>query len=271
MARQSDDGQSEVRAVKATPATPRAEIDRPSFQRIKTNERLFLEVVRQIEDRIIDGDLKPGDMLPAERIMAEQFGVSRTVIREATKALELRGLVEVQHGRGVMVIRPSADSVADSVVRYLKIQESPIWSLHELRSILEVEIAGLAAERRTEEDLKTLTELFRQMSDSLDAPNEYVAYDFEFHRALAKAAQNPLFPLVLEPYVTLMREARRLGATARDAPRRSIEFHRPILDALKNKDAAAARLAMREHFAYVAEFIAEAEAQRSKAQSAKNR
>ncbi len=233
-----------------------------AFKKVKTNERLFLEVTRQIEKQIIEGRLKLGDMLPAERVMAEQFGVSRTVIREAMKALELRGLVEVQHGRGVMVARPSADSVADSVLRFLKIEESPIWSLHELRSILEVEIAGLAAERHTDEDLQTLTDLFNKMSASLDAPAKYVEYDFEFHRALAKAAHNPLFPLVLEPYVTLMREARRLGATVRDAPKRSIEVHRPVLEAIKKRDAAAARHAMREHFTYVAQFITEAEAQR---------
>lgn len=254
-----------------TTTPSKAEADRPAFQRIKTNERLFLEVVRQIEDRIISGDLRPGDMLPAERIMAEQFGVSRTVIREATKALELRGLVEVQHGRGVMVVTPSADSVAHSVVRFIKIQESPIWSLHELRSILEVEIAALASERRTDEDLTMLSEIFQHMSESVGTPQEYVEHDFEFHRALAKAAHNPLFPLVLEPYVTLAREARRLGAMVRNAPRRSIEFHRPILEAVKDKDAAAARRAMQAHFDYVAEFIAEAEAQRSKAQETRSR
>jgi GntR family transcriptional repressor for pyruvate dehydrogenase complex len=249
----------------------RATTDRAAFRKVKTSERLFLEVTRQIEDQIIEGKLKPGDMLPAERVMAEQFGVSRTVIREAMKALELRGLVEVQHGRGVMVVRPSADSVADSVLRFLKIEESPIWSLHELRSILEVEIAGLAAERHTDEDLQTLDELFTKMSVSVDVPGKYVEYDFEFHRALAKAAHNPLLPLVLEPYVTLMREARRLGATVRDAPKRSIEVHRPVLEAIKKRDGAAARLAMREHFAYVAEFIAEAEAKRSKSGGAKAR
>lgn len=258
----------EVMTVKGIAATSKPDA-RAAFQKVKTNERLFLEVVRQIEEQIIEGKLKPGDMLPAERVMAEQFGVSRTVVREAMKALELRGLVEVQHGRGVMVVRPSADSVADSVLRFLKIEESPIWSLHELRSILEVEIAGLAAERRTDEDLQTLMDLFKKMSASLDAPSEYIEYDFELHRALAEAAHNPLLPLVLAPYVTLMREARRLGATARDAPRRSIEVHRPILEAIKKRDAAGARRAMREHFAYVAEFISEAEAKRSKTQGAK--
>jgi GntR family transcriptional repressor for pyruvate dehydrogenase complex len=257
--------------MKVTTATPKIDADRPAFNRIKTSDRLFLEVVRQIEERIVRGELKPGDMLPAERIMAEQFGVSRTVIREATKALELRGLVDVQHGRGVMVITPSADSVADSVVRFIKIQESPIWSLHELRSILEVEMAGLAAERRTDEDLVALSAIFKRMTDTIDQPVEYIEHDFEFHRVLAKAAHNPLFPLVLEPYVTIMREARRLGATAKDAPRRSVEFHKPILDAVRRKDPDDARQAMRAHFEYVAEFIAEAEAKRAKTRGAKAR
>jgi GntR family transcriptional repressor for pyruvate dehydrogenase complex len=251
--------------MKATMAPSKDGAERPIFRRIKAHDRLFLEVVRQIEERIVRGELKPGAMLPAERIMAEQFSVSRTVIREATKALELRGLVEVQHGRGVMVVTPSADGVADSVVRFIKIQESPVWALHELRTILEVEIAALAATRRTEEDLAVLSAIFRRMTETVDRPVEYVEHDFEFHRVLAKAAHNPLFPLVLEPYVTIMHEARRLGVTARNAPRRSVEFHKPLLEAVKKKDPEGARRAMRAHFEFVAEFIAEAETALAKA------
>jgi len=253
------------------PSAARLDDDQPAFNRIKTSERLFLEVVRQIEERILAGELKPGDMLPAERVMAEQFGVSRTVIREATKALELRGLVEVQHGRGVMVVKPSADSVSDSVVRFLKIEESPIWSLLELRSVLEVEIAGLAAERRTDADLEALVQIFEKMASALDRPTEYVEHDFEFHRVLAKAAHNPLFALVLEPYVTLMKQARRLGATAPNAAKRSYAYHKPILDAITRRDTAKARIAMREHFDYVAEIITEAEEERDKAHRSKSR
>lgn len=253
------------------PSAARLDDDHPAFNRIKTSERLFLEVVRQIEERILAAELRPGDMLPAERVMAEQFGVSRTVIREATKALELRGLVEVQHGRGVMVVKPSADSVSDSVVRFLKIEESPIWSLLELRSILEVEIAGLAAARRTDADLEALAQIFAKMTASLNRPTEYVEHDFEFHRVLAKAAHNPLFALVLEPYVTLMKEARRLGATAPNAAKRSYAYHKPIFDAITHRNTAVARRAMREHFDYVAEIITEAEEERDKSHRSKAR
>ncbi|MBM4465026.1 MAG: FadR family transcriptional regulator [Chloroflexi bacterium] len=237
----------------------KTDVEALQFRKIKDNERLFQKVVDEVGTKIIEGVLKPGDMLPPERIIAEQFGVSRTVIREAIKALELQGLVEVQHGRGAMVVRPSADSVSDSVVRFVRTQNSPLWALLELRCILEVEIAGLAAERCTEEDIRNLTELWEQMATKVDSPSEYVELDLEFHRALCKAAHNQLFPLVLEPVMMLARESRRVGATAPNAPKRSIGVHKRILEAVKRRDSNEAQRTMREHLSQVAGFIAEAE------------
>jgi len=230
----------------------------PEFERID-KERLFKQVAHQIEAKIIDGNLKPGDMLAPERVMTEQFGVSRTVIREAVKVLELSGLVRVQHGRGVIVTRLSADNVTDSVIRYVKIQQSPIWALLELRSILEVGIADLAAERCNEEDIEKLDEIVRQMSAKVDSPAEYAELDLEFHLAIARAAHNRLFLLVLEPFMSLMREARRLGAAVPHASRRTFEHHELILEALKDRDGSEARRVMQEHLELVARLIAEGE------------
>jgi GntR family transcriptional repressor for pyruvate dehydrogenase complex len=235
--------------------------DPVQFPKIKSNERLFQRVVDVIEARLIAGELKPGDILPAERLLAEQFGVSRTVIREAIKILELQGVIEVQHGRGAVVVKPSADSVASSVVRFLRIQSSPLWALLELRTILEVEIAALAAERATPDDLKHLDEMLARMSGLVDRPSEYVELDMEFHRGLWRAAHNQLFPLVLEPFITLSRESRRLGANVPNAPRRSIEVHRRVLAAVHARDQESAREIMREHFEQVAEFLTAAGAQ----------
>ena len=175
------------------------------FKRITIGRPLFQEVVKQIEAKVMGNELKPGEMLPPERVMAEQFGVSRTVIREAVKALELLQLVEVQHGRGVMVAKPTAGSVTNSLLHYMKIEGRPVWALHELRSILEVEIAGLAAERATEADLARLTELLNSMRGKIDSPMAYIEIDLQFHRVLMEASHNPLFPLVLEPVAKLMR------------------------------------------------------------------
>jgi GntR family transcriptional repressor for pyruvate dehydrogenase complex len=239
----------------------RRDAGRKSFRRVKSNEeRLYHEVVKQIETRILAGALKPGDMLPPERVMAEQFGVSRTVIREATKALELQGLVEVQHGRGVMVDTPSLANVADSLLRYMRIRESPIWALWELRRIIEVEIAGLAAERWEDADLAEVKTQLTRLEASVDNPQEYIEHDFEFHRAIARAGHNPLFPTVLEPFVSLLRESRHLGASVPNAPFKSIIVHRRIVDAIEKRNPPEARTAMREHFTQVAEFLAESQA-----------
>lgn len=237
--------------------SPLTTIEVPHFDRIKGNERLFQRVVDEIDAKIISGELKPGVMLPPERVLAEQFGVSRTVIREATKILELRGVIEVQHGRGAVVVKLSPDSVADSVVRFLKTESSPLSALLELRTILEVEIVALAAERATLQDLAHLEDLLGHMEELLNNPPEYVIQDMEFHRGLWKAAHNQLFPLVLEPFVTLMRESRRLGANAPNAPRRSIEIHRRIFQAVRAHKQEEARQIMREHFVQVAEFLTE--------------
>lgn len=237
------------------------------IEKIKTGRPLFREVVRQIEDLLISGDLTPGDMLPPERTLAERFGVSRTVIREAMKALELRGVVEVQHGRGVQISQPTAEMFSDSMFRFIKTQQSPIWALHELRSILETGIAVLAAERRTQKDLLELKRLLKEMQQSVDDPMKYLELDLQFHRALTEAAHNPLMGPVWEPLTKLMREARRIGALAQDAPRRSLESHRAIVDAIDEQDAEQAMEVMRDHFDRVAHFLLEAESQGSNSDS----
>jgi GntR family transcriptional repressor for pyruvate dehydrogenase complex len=229
------------------------------FEKINTGRPLFLEVVRQIEKRVMSGDLEPGDMLPPERVMADQFGVSRTVIREAAKALELRGLVEVQHGRGVQISRPTAKEFGDSMFRFVRIQKSPVWALHELRSILEIGMVRLAAMRRTDEDLVQLRDLVEDMERTVDKPLEYVEVDLEFHKVLTAAAHNPLMGPMLEPLSKLMIESRRIGALAPDAPRRSIASHRAIVKAIEEQDADQAVEVMKEHFDRIARFLMEGE------------
>jgi GntR family transcriptional repressor for pyruvate dehydrogenase complex len=227
------------------------------FEKVGDDQRLFRKVAQQIEHTVLTGELKPGDMLPSERILREQFGVSRTVIREALKALEVQGLLEVQHGRGAIVATPRASSVADSMVRYVRIQESPLWALNELRSILEIEIAVLATERRTDQDLAELAQLFERMSQNVGSPSEYAELDMAFHQALTASAHNPLFSVVLDPFRTLLRESRRLGATVPDAQRRSLEVHKRVLGAIEVQDPEAARNAMSEHCSLVAALLEE--------------
>lgn len=220
--------------------------------------RLYERVANAIEERIMSGRLRPADLLPPERVLAEQFNVSRTVIREAVKALEHSGLVESRQGLGVVVATPSGGHVAESILRFVKLENSPEWSLYEFRSILETEAAALAAIRRDDSDLALLRSLIEGMAEKIDSPMEYVEIDLEFHRALLRAAHNPIFNVVLEPFRAALRQSRVLGAKVPQAPRRSIRSHRRIYEAIRAQDTAAARAEVKVHFDKVAEFLSEA-------------
>jgi GntR family transcriptional regulator, transcriptional repressor for pyruvate dehydrogenase complex len=220
--------------------------------------RLFEHVMHAIEQRILSGELRPNDPLPTERELAQQFNVSRTAVREAIKALEQAGLVTVRHGRGVAVATASHERVADSIARFLRVENSPMWALMELRSILETEIAALAAQRRTTDDLARLTALVDRMDQLVGAPTEYVESDLEFHRALVASAHNPLFDVVLDPFRSELRHSRDIGATVPNAPTRSIVIHRRILEAVRSADATQARREMNNHFHQLVDFLREA-------------
>jgi GntR family transcriptional regulator, transcriptional repressor for pyruvate dehydrogenase complex len=233
--------------------------DQVPFNRARgERSRLYETVAKAIEDRILAGDLRPPDLLPPERVLSEQFNVSRTVVREAIKALEHTGLVEARQGLGVVVASPSEGHVSDSILRFVKLENSPQWALYELRNVLETEAAALAAERRDNADLAVLGSLIDRMTAKVHLPLEYVELDLEFHRALLKAAHNPLFNIVLEPFRAALRESRQVGATVPEAPMRSVSSHRRIYEAILAQDAGQARKEVKEHFEKVAEFLSEA-------------
>jgi GntR family transcriptional regulator, transcriptional repressor for pyruvate dehydrogenase complex len=224
---------------------------------VQRGTRLSSAVAGHIESLVVNGALVPGMMLPPERVLSEAYGVSRTVTREAMKSLEQEGLVEILHGKGVRVSAKSADSVAHSLEKYILGIPSPLWSLLELRRLVEIGAAALAAERRTEAEMEELDSITAQMRDSLDDPRKYAELDLELHRVLYRATQNPLVAIVLEPFMRLLRESRQLGALARQAPRRSIDVHLEITDAIRRGDGRAARAAMATHFDRVEQFLAE--------------
>src|SRR5271154_4113487 len=128
------------------------------YRAVRTS-RLYEQIVQQIEESILKGTLKPGDQLPAERELAQQFGVSRTAVREAVKALREKGLVEAYSGRGTFVTDGTSQAVRQSLDLMMKIGQ-PEGSTHlaEVRAILEPEIAALAAIRAQEPELATMRE-----------------------------------------------------------------------------------------------------------------
>src|ERR1700723_3821784 len=144
--------------------------------------RLYEQIVQQIEDSIVKGDLKAGDQLPAERDLAQRFGVSRTAVREAVKALREKGLVEAYSGRGTFITDGTTQAVRQSPGLMMRIDQTEgSENLAEGRQILEPEIAALAATRIQEPQLVLMREAFTVMNEALQDPDAYIEADLDFH------------------------------------------------------------------------------------------
>jgi len=217
--------------------------------KVVQSSRLYEQIVKQIEDSIEKGDLKEGDQLPAERELALQFGVSRTAVREAVKALQEKGLVEAHPGRGTFITSETSNSIRLTFNRMIK-SEPREGTIHlvEVREILEPEIAALAATRVTEDSLIELREAIEIMDRAkLDDPNSFIEADLDFHLALAEAAANPLILSLIDSIVGVLREQRLSIFKVEGGPDRGQYHHKRILEAIENRDAVGAREAMRAH------------------------
>src|SRR6202163_2717869 len=158
--------------------------DSPVYKVVRTS-RLYEQIVQQIEDSVLNGSLKPGDQLPAERELAQRLGVSRTAVREAVKALREKGLVEAYSGRGTFVTDGTTQAARQSFDLMVKLGQ-PEGSTHlaEVRAILEPEIAALAAVRIQDPELSTMREAVAVMDRAGKDPEAYIEADLDFHLAL---------------------------------------------------------------------------------------
>lgn len=200
----------------------------------------------------MNGELRPGDKLPAERELADQFGVSRTAIREAMKALTHSGLVVIQPGRGTFVTDISSKVVRHSFDMLVRgSNETGIKDLIEVREILEPEIAALAAVRARSEDIESMEEAVRAMDMAMDDLETFIEADLDFHLALAQGSNNVLIPALIDTLVELLREHRKRAASVEGGMSRGQPHHKIILAAIKNNDANAARNSMRGHLEQV--------------------
>jgi GntR family transcriptional repressor for pyruvate dehydrogenase complex len=222
--------------------------------KVVRTSRLYEQIVQQIEESILKGTLKPGNQLPAERELALQFGVSRTAVREAVKALREKGLVEAYSGRGTFVTDGTSQAIRQSLDLMVKIgQPDGSTSLAELRAILEPEIAALAATRVEEQYLITMREAVAVMDRSRRDPDAYIEADLDFHLALAEAAANPLILSLIDSIVGLLREQRMRIFKVDGGPERGQFHHKRILQAIEQRDPERARATMRAHLQQVCE------------------
>jgi GntR family transcriptional repressor for pyruvate dehydrogenase complex len=216
--------------------------------------RLYEQIVQQIEESILKGELKQGTQLPAERDLAKQFGVSRTAVREAIKALQEKGLVDALPGRGTFVTNGTFHSMRRSLDQIIRSGETDGGAyLVEVREILEPEIAALAAFRATDQDLAAMKDAVEVMNQAGQDSDAFIEADLDFHLALAEAAGNPIVLSLIDSIVGLLREQRLRIFRIEGGPERGQHHHKRILDAIQRRDTQGARAAMEAHLSQVRE------------------
>lgn len=198
-------------------------------------------------EMISTGETSEGQRLPTERELVDRLEVSRTVVREALNLLEARGVIKIEHGRGAVVGSDGGKALRDTLGYMLRVSPSSLGKLVEIRKILEVEIAGFAAERRSEEDLEAMRSSIEVMSRRLGEPAGRVDADVDFHAKLARATYNEVLLTMLEPITDLLRRSREVSTARPGSAKRALQEHEKILERVEASDAEGAREQMREH------------------------
>ena len=223
--------------------------ERTGFTRV-SRPRLYERLVEQLLDFIASTGLGPGDLLPPERDLAERMGVSRATLAQALVALEVLGVIDVQHGTGaVLVYRPSVASV----LRELREHRDRMPEIVEARSTLEVKLAALAAERHTPADLAAMDLALKSMAAQIAGGSRGTAGDEQFHQAVAAAAHSSILASMMTFISELVRETRLASLGQPGRPEQSLQSHRAIVDAIRSADPRAAAEAMQAHIDLVSE------------------
>jgi len=219
------------------------------FKTVGTKSRLVDRVVGEIEELIISGQLQPGMKLPPERELTEQLGVSRTVVREASHILVAKGLLDSRPGVGTTVRKMTENQVAESLSLLLKTraEDASFFDLCQVRRILEVEIAGLAAQQATEEEIEHLKQVVAEMERVQDTPKLLSTKDTDFHRALAQTSHNPILVVFVDLIRDLMREYSELINPHIDPRKHVLPDHHRIVEQIAAKNVEGARQAMYAH------------------------
>jgi GntR family transcriptional repressor for pyruvate dehydrogenase complex len=209
--------------------------------------RIYEEIIRQVKQMIGEGRLKSGDRLPPERDLAEKFVVSRTSVREALRALESLGLVEIRPGEGTFVREVSVETLIEPLAFVMASQRAALSELFEARRLLEPSLAELAARRATPEEISEMERILDEQAQEVAQGRMGLAQDAAFHAAIGVAAHNRAITRIAHAVIDLLAQSREESLNTPGRPRRSHEDHRRVLAAIAARNPEGAAQAMREH------------------------
>lgn len=217
--------------------------------------KIYEQIVAQIKSMISEGDLKPGDRLPSERMMADRLQVSRASVREALSALHMMGLVEIKSGEGTYIKQSDVNSIIEPLALILLMERDTVFEILEVRKSLEVEAAGLAAQRRTEEELTAMKDALLEMEEDLKADKVGEEADWRFHFSIAQASRNTLLMRLMNTISDTMQQTMRVSRQKlylkTNNASKLLDQHKLIFEAVQAKDSERARHEMYEHLKFV--------------------
>jgi len=211
------------------------------------NERLSKTVADDIQQKIISSELTVGDRLPTEPKLMEEYGVSRTVIREAAACLVSRGVVDVRPRRGMTVRAPDGKGLSESLIAQLQMSNVSLSQLLQVRSVLETAMARLAAAQRSDDDIDRLVDNLQRIESAGPDRRDVVKIDLEFHDLLAEATHNPFFILVSRPITELLYSIYINKSGYMTFRPTTYAEHRKIVEAIVDQDAECAAAAIEMH------------------------
>jgi GntR family transcriptional repressor for pyruvate dehydrogenase complex len=232
------------------------------FNAVRFN-KVSQQIVSQIRGRILEGRLSPGDRLPSESALVEEFQVSKQTLREALRALECMGLIEVKKGvqGGPYIVEVDADVTKEVLTNFLYFKNLSVASLSEMRKIIEPYAAGVAATLMGREGLDRLADIIEVARNGM--PDEYsvdlAENDLDFHRVIASATGNPILALVVDLVESLLGELKGMMKPDSGFSLAVLLAHERIFKAIQAGDEKRASSEMYEHVVRVEEELAKLE------------
>lgn len=232
--------------------------DRPElFSRVNV-DRVSQAIVDQIKLLIRDGRLKPGDRLPSERELCQQFGVSRVTVREALRILEASGLVTIRVGAhgGAFLTTPSAERLGEGLADLLSLTKLTAADATEARMVVELGILPLVVERATEEDVAALMEMVDEGAKALKEDRYEMGMSAAFHIRVAACTHNPAIEMLVQSFHgPLLMSLERAHSAAPLMGRRGTDEHRKLAQAIAKRDLATATSVMEAHISRTAKRV----------------
>jgi GntR family transcriptional repressor for pyruvate dehydrogenase complex len=218
-------------------------------------KRAYEDIVKQIRHLVEKGRFKRGDQLPTERELSETFKVSRATVREAIFSLETMKLVDRRQGDGTYVIASSEEALIQPLAATLFHEKDDLIDIFFLRKVLEPEVAQLASENATLEEINELEEILREQEKEVVEGRAPIEADSGFHHQLARMARNRVLERLLLALLDLLSKTRENYLQTEERKQKSLQGHREILLAIKNGNNTGARQAMRRHLKDVEDIL----------------